>query len=91
MVSDDCVPRLELRFEAFIEDGLGLQFAALVETKSGVFAIRRGVDQPRDGHVVTGVECAVDPSDQLLGFLSEFGLVLNDVTWTSPEIALPAD
>jgi hypothetical protein len=46
VIRDDVVARLGLHFETYVEDGLGLHFAAIVQIDRGAFALRRGVTSP---------------------------------------------
>ncbi len=84
VIDDAAAARLGLHFEAYEEDGLGLHFAALVQTDAEVFAFRRGVASPGEG---TQVWCMADgarTAERIAIFCDAFAIAEPEVMWRTP-------
>ena len=83
-LTDEAVASLDLQYEAYWEDGLGLHFAALLDTSKGVFAVRCGAHSPGPG---TSIWCMQDGravSERINAFCELFELDEGTIMWRSP-------
>lgn len=84
VIEDAAVARLGLNFEAYDEDGLGLHFAALVQTDAGVFALRRGVASPGQGTQVWCMADGENTAEHITAFCHAFKIAEPEVMWRTP-------
>jgi hypothetical protein len=84
VIDDAAVARLGLHFEAYEEDGLGLHFAALVQTEAGFFALRRGVASPSEGTQVWCMADGAQTAERIAAFSGAFGIAESELVWRTP-------